>query len=113
MTTPTRPSIGGMQGTIPWTRGKQVINKNTIPITPFCTRPEDPDKLMSVYKAAKTPLDLKYDGADNVNYSLAVFGSLAFHHLEEHGMDSVFLLHKGWDQVQPLDSSSNLQDQRH
>jgi len=45
---------------------------------------------MKVYKVAKMPLDLKYDGPDNTNYSLVLFRSLAFHHLEEHSMDSVF-----------------------
>jgi len=50
---------------------------------------------MKVYIAAKMSLELKNDGGDNHDYSLAVFlGFFAFHHMEEHGMDHVFYFEK-------------------
>ena len=69
-------------------------DQNTEPATPYCSRPEDPDKLMKVFKAAKTPLDLKYDGTENADYTLSLFAALALQHLEMHGMDSVFYFEK-------------------
>ena len=53
-------------------------DKNTAPKTPYCMRPDDPDKkLMKVFQAAKTPLELYYDGAENDEYTLALFAALA------------------------------------
>ena len=78
----------------PWTGGKRTGNRNTEPVSPYCARPVDPDKKMKVFKAAITPLDLKYDGIDNADYQLATFAFLAFQHMETYGMDSVFYFMK-------------------
>ena len=49
---------------------------------------------MKVFKAAITPLELKYDGIDNADYQLTTFAFLAFQHMETYGMDSVFYFMK-------------------
>ena len=93
---PPVPAVGGIDDfDVAWTGGKRTAaNKNKNPTSPYCSRPFDSDKLMKVYKSAKTPLELRYDGADNVDYTLALFASLALQHMEEHGMDSIFYFEK-------------------
>ena len=69
-------------------------NINSEPASPYCSRPVDPEKKMKVFKAAITPLELKYDGIDNADYQLTTFAFLAFQHMETYGMDSVFYFMK-------------------
>ena len=90
------PAVGGLtKGGVPWTGGKRSLGARTGATKaphPYCGRPDDPDKLIKVYKACKEPLSIKYDGVDNVDYSLSLFASFVQKHLESHGMDSVFYL---------------------
>ena len=51
--------------------------KLTVPCSPYCSRPEDQDKLIKNYKACRAPLELKYDGLENADYTLSLFASLA------------------------------------
>jgi hypothetical protein len=90
--TPRTPVVGGLiDNATPWVGGRCTVElQNNEPASPYCARPGDPDKLMKVFKAATKPLDMKYDGSNNMDYGLTTFGFLVHQHLETHGMDSVF-----------------------
>jgi hypothetical protein len=88
-----KPNIGGMKGATPWTGGKPSADwtksENNRPKTPFCFRP-------SVEKDAKT-YDKRTGGLadkfsrDCKKYSVQAFASDVDRHMQEHGMDTVFL----------------------
>ena len=54
--------------------------------------PDDSDKAMKVYKHAVAGLDNKFKGFGDTEYSLKSFTSDALHHLEECGLDGIFML---------------------
>ena len=59
---------------------------------PMCYHTDDPDKAIKVYKHAVAGLDNKFKGFGDTEYSLKSFASDILHHLEECGLDSIFML---------------------
>ena len=62
------------------------------PCSPMCYCPNDPDKTMTVYKHAVEGLETKFKGFGDTKYSLKSFSAVFLHHLEEWGLDGVFML---------------------
>ena len=83
------PKIGGMKGTTPWTGGKP--HKSwTLPKTPFCFRP-GVEKNAKVYDDRTGGLTDKFT-CDSKKYLVQAFATDVDRSMQEHGMDSVFII---------------------
>jgi hypothetical protein len=87
----TTPTVGGLDSdNVPWTGGKRVSGKNTIPSSPYCSRPTSSKDSLKIYSYATSGLDMKYTGKSEDMYMLHMFGAAVLDHLKKTGMDSVF-----------------------
>ena len=86
--TPATPTVGALVNNTPWTGGKRVSGRSTVPPTPFCWRPQDPKEARKTFEKCIQELSVIFNG--DSEYPLEQFSINVYKHLQNTGIDAVF-----------------------